>query len=462
MAFRRPSRFAGFTTIWFGQLLSALGTRMTNFALSIWVWDATGRAFDLTMLMAFAFGATVIFSPIAGALVDRWGRRLTIVLSDVGSAITTAVVLLLFLSGSVEVWHLYLVNLVTGAFLAFQLPAYQATITVMMEKGQYPRANAMMFAVRTIPVIFAPGFAAALLGLMDIKVILLIDALSYLVAIGAVLLVQLPPRPRSTQQNEGGFWYDTIYGFRYILASRAFTGLEAIMFAINVLAAVGFALLVPQILARTDSSTNAVGLVQTIGAVGGVAGALLLGLLPNTRHKIRRMLIAILVFSVLGRIVYGVGDSIIVWSVALLFLHLSIPFIDGYAQSVWQEKVEPSHQGRVFAARQFIEDLAYPGGTALAGIAADRWFEPMMRDGGPGVPYFGWLVGSGPGAGMGLIFVIVGLFGIGVAAAGFASPSIRRMEVDLPDYDEPTDPPAPLPSPSGTDELTDDRAVVAK
>lgn len=461
MAFRRPSRFAGFTTIWFGQLLSALGTRMTNFALSIWVWDATGRAFDLTLLMAFAFGSTVIFSPIAGALVDRWSRRLTVVLSDIGSAVTTGVLLLLFLTDSVQVWHLYLVNLVTGAFLAFQLPAYQATITVMMEKGQYPRANAMMFAVRTIPVIFAPGFAAALLGLMDIKTILLIDALSYLVAIGAVLLVKLPPVPRSAH-DDGGFWSDTLHGFRYILASRAFTGLEAIMFAINVLAAVGFALLVPQILARTDSSTNAVGLVQTIGAVGGVAGASLLAILPNTRHKIRRMLIAILVFSVLGRIIYGVGDSIIVWSVALLFLHLSIPFIDGYAQSVWQEKVEPAQQGRVFAARQFIEDLAYPGGTALAGIAADRWFEPMMREGGSGVPVFGWLVGTGPGAGMGLIFVIVGVLGIGVAAAGFASPSIRRMEVDLPDYDEPAAGPAPLPSPAGTDELTDDREVVAK
>ncbi|MCW3841250.1 MFS transporter, partial [Micromonospora yasonensis] len=213
---------------------------------------------------------------------------------------------------------------------------------------------------------------------------------------------------------------------------------------------------------RTDSSTNAVGLVQTIGAVGGVAGASLLAVLPNTRHKIRRMLLAILVFSVLGRILYGIGDTVIVWSIALLFLHLAIPFIDGYAQSVWQEKVEPSQQGRVFAARQFIEDLAYPGGTALAGIAADRWFEPMMRDGGSGVPLFGWLVGSGPGAGMGLIFVIVGVLGIGVAAAGFFSPSIRRMEIDLPDHDQPEAGPAPLPAPTGTDELTDDREVVAK
>ena len=97
--------------------------------------------------------------------MDRWNRRLTIVLSDIGSAVATAALLVLFLTDSVEIWQLYLVNLVTGAFLAFQLPAYQATITVMMEKGHYPRANAMMFAVRTIPVIFAPGFAAALLGL---------------------------------------------------------------------------------------------------------------------------------------------------------------------------------------------------------------------------------------------------------------------------------------------------------
>src|ERR1700750_419768 len=109
MALRRPSRFAGFTTIWIGQLLSAVGTRMTNFALSIWVWDATGRAFDLTLLMAFAFASTVVFSPIAGALVDRWNRRLTVVLSDVGSAVTTGALLLLFYFGSVHIWQLCVV-----------------------------------------------------------------------------------------------------------------------------------------------------------------------------------------------------------------------------------------------------------------------------------------------------------------------------------------------------------------
>jgi len=435
MELRRPAGFAGFTTMWLGQLLSAVGTRMTNFALGIWVWEATGKATDFVFLMFFAFGATVVFSPIAGALIDRWDRRLTIVLADVGSAVATGAVLLLFLTGSVSVWQLYVVNAVTGAFLAFQVPAYSATITVMMEKGNYTRANAMMFAVRSLPVIFAPSLAAAMLAGANIELVLLVDLLSFLFAIGATFLVRIPPIPASGEAAPASLWRDSMYGFRYIRQRRSLVGLEAVLFAINLFASIGFVLLVPLILARTGNSEAQVGLVQTIGAIGGVAGALLLGTLKPTPHKMRRMLIAILLFSVVGRVLYGVGDTWLAWAVALLFVHLCIPFIDGYAQSIWQEKVAPEAQGRVFAARQFIEDLTVPLGAVIAGPVVDRLLEPWMRPGEPGAAMFGGLVGTGPGAGIGLIFVLVGVLGVGVAVVGWAVPSIRRIEAILPDHD---------------------------
>src|ERR1044072_8198100 len=199
MRLRRPSGLPGFTPLWFGQVLSALGTRMTNFAVGIWVWEQTGSATDLALMLFFAFGATVLFSPIAGALVDRWDRRLTLALSDAGAALATATLLVLFLTGSVEVWHLFVVNFVIGAFMAFQLPAYSATITLMMSKGNYPRANAMMFAVRSAAVIFAPGLAAAVLSMTNIQVILAADVASCALGILAVLIVKMPKVPRASE-----------------------------------------------------------------------------------------------------------------------------------------------------------------------------------------------------------------------------------------------------------------------
>lgn len=131
----RPSGFLAFTTIWLGQLLSTLGTRMTTFALSIWIWQQTGHATDLALMTFAGFLATAVFSPLAGSLIDRWNRRLTIVLSDVGSGAATVLLLVLFATGSAQVWQLYAVNVLTGAFLAFQTPAYSSTISLMMRKG---------------------------------------------------------------------------------------------------------------------------------------------------------------------------------------------------------------------------------------------------------------------------------------------------------------------------------------
>lgn len=442
MTMRRPTGFAGFTTMWSGQLLSAIGTRMTNFAVSIWVWDATGRATDFALLLFFAFGATVLFSPVAGALIDRWNRRLTVLISDIGSAAATAALLVVFLTGSVEVWQLYLVNFVTGAFLAFQVPVYSATITLMVGRGQYPRANAMMFAVRSTPGLFAPALAAALLGRWGIQTVVLVDALSYLLAIVAVLLVGIPGTPRGEGAPAARFWEDAVYGFRYIVRHRYFARFEAFLLAINVLASIGFVLLRPLILARTGNSAAAVGLVMTTGAIGGVTGAVLLGTLRSPRDKMLRVLGAIVVFSVVGRVLYGVADALLFMAVAVCFVSFCIPIIDGYTNTIWQEKVEPAIQGRVFAARQFLEDLTVPVATVIAGPVVDHLLVPWMQPGRTGASVFGGLVGQGTGGAIGLVFVLVGVLGVAVAVVGFAVPGIRRLETLVPDHD--AAPPRPV------------------
>lgn len=249
----KPSGFGAFTIMWVGQLLSALGTRMTNFALSIWVWQHTGSATSMALMMFCGFGSTVLFSPLAGRFVDRWPRKLSILVSDAGSFVTTFALLGLFLTGSTELWHLYVVNAVTGALLAMEGPAYAATISVMMDKGRFLRANAMMWSVKTFPVIFAPAFAAALLGFTGLNLILFLDGLTYLVAIVAVLAVHIPPVPGQNREKST-FWQDCAFGFRYILDRPPLLGMQVVLFAISLLAALAWALLVPLVLARTGAT----------------------------------------------------------------------------------------------------------------------------------------------------------------------------------------------------------------
>ncbi|MEE1784673.1 MFS transporter [Streptomyces sp. SP17BM10] len=429
---RRPDGFAAFTVIWLGQLFSAVGTRMTSFALGIWMWNGTGSAMDNALLLFASFGSTVLVSPLAGALIDRWNRRVTIVLSDVGSMVVTAGLLLCFELGAAKPWEIFLANALTGALLAFQGPAYAAMIAQMMDRGAWPRANAMISVVRFAPSIFAPTVAAALLTVTTIGPVLVIDVLSYVVAIGTVFLVAVPPTPKAAEAQASSLWQDSLFGLRYIRGRSALVGLEILMFMVGLLAAMGYAVLMPLLLVKSDESIT--GLAFTIGAVGGVLGAVLMGVLKPTNNKMRRLLLAMLAFSVVGRIVFGVADNLFLWGIAMVVIHGCIPVIDGYGNAIWQEKVAPEIQGRVFAARQFIEDMAVPIGLIGAAPLAQDVFLPGMEPGHALSRAFGWMVGTGPGSGMGLLCVLVGVVGIVVTAVAFAVPAVRDVEKLIPDF----------------------------
>jgi hypothetical protein len=131
----------------------------------------------------------------------------------------------------------------------------------------------------------------------------------------------------------------------------------------------------------------------------------------------------------------GIGQTLPVWAFAAFCSMFVLPFINGGNQSIWQAKVAPDVQGRVFATRRLIAQIAGPLGMLLAGPLADRVFEPAMQAGGRWAATFGWLVGTGPGAGMGLILVIVGLLGALAGVIGYAVRTIRDAERILPDHD---------------------------
>src|SRR5205823_1002021 len=148
---------------------------------------------------------------------------------------------------------------------------------------------------------------------------------------------------------------------------------------INILASLGFVLLRPLVLARTGNSVSALSVVMTTGAFGGVLGAVVLGAAKPPRDKMLRVLGAIVVFSVFGRLMYGFAEIVALLAISLMFVSFTIPIIDGYTNSIWQEKVEPRMQGRVFAARQFTEELTVPIATLIAGPLVDDVLTPWMR-----------------------------------------------------------------------------------
>jgi hypothetical protein len=169
--------------------------------------------------------------------------------------------------------------------------------------------------------------------------------------------------------------------------------------------------------------------------VGGVVGATLLSTWGGPRRRIHNVLGGFILSSLLGMSLMGIGQTVPVWAAAAFCSMFFLPFINGGNQSIWQAKVAPDVQGRVFATRRLIAQITGPLGMLIGGPLADRVFEPAMQQGGRWAAQWGWLVGTGPGAGMGLILVLVGILGAFAGIVGYSVPTIRNAERILPDHD---------------------------
>jgi MFS transporter, DHA3 family, macrolide efflux protein len=176
--------------------------------------------------------------------------------------------------------------------------------------------------------------------------------------------------------------------------------------------------------------------VQTIGSVGGLLGGLLMSAWGGTKRKVHGVLIGWILTGIFGTMLLGIGQTLLIWGSAVFIGSFIIPWLNGSNQAIWQAKVAPDVQGRVFSIRRLIAWFSTPLATLLAGPLADKVMEPAMREGGALVPIFSWLVGSGPGAGMGLIFVFAGLASALVGLGGYLFPVIRDAESLLPDHEE--------------------------
>lgn len=430
-----------FAFVLVGQVFSLLGSGMTGFALVIWAYLTTGQATTLAIASLVYFAPTVLFSPVAGALVDRWNRKLTMILSDLAQGLTTVALLPLFVSGNLQIWHWYIAGAIAGTFAAFHFPAYSAAITTMIPKAQYGRASGLMSIAESASGIFSPIIGAAILGLLGVTAgvptIMLIDITTFTIAIGILLAVKVP-QPRRTevgQKARGSLLKESVYGFRYIAARRSLLGLQLVFFTSNLLGTLGFTILTPMILARTGNNALVLGSVQSAGAIGGVGGGILMSAWGGPKPRVYGIVFGLALEGIIGMIFMGIATGLALWAAAAFLSAFLIPIINGSNQAIWQSKVAPDVQGRVFAARRLIAQITAPIGMGVAGPLADRVFEPGMQTGGGLSGTFGVLVGVGPGAGMALMLVIFGIAGACASLAAFTVRAVRHAETLLPDHD---------------------------
>ena len=399
---KRPQGMTAFIVVWVGQLVSLLGTSMTNFALTIWVYGETGQATDLALVGFFYTVPLLALSPFAGALVDRSNRKLMMIVSDAGAGFATIMVLILFSTGYLEIWHLYVSAAISGASQTVQWPAYSASISTMIPKELYGRAHGLNSLSGNGSRIFAPILAAALLGFVGIRTILWIDVVTFTFAISTLLFVVIP-QPEKTEEgakSEGSFLAESMFGFYYIWQRKSLLGLQLVFLCGNFFASLAYTLVAPMILARTGNDEILLGSVQSVGAVGGVVGGLVMSAWGGPKKLVHGVFLGWF-FSGVALFLMGFGQVWLIWAAASFISAFLIPPLNGSNQAIWQKKVPADLQGRVFSIRRLIAWLINPIAMLIAGPLADQVMEPAMMVGGSLVGTLGGWFGSGPGCGDG-------------------------------------------------------------
>ncbi len=421
-----------FLIVWFGQLVSLVGTRLTAFALGIWVYQQTGSVTRFVLIAVFTALPGILMLPITGVLVDRWDRRKVMMLSDAGTALCTAVIMLLLWSEQLQLWQIYLLMAIMSVFGSFQWPAYTAATTMLVPKKHYGRAAGMLPLARSIAETLAPFAGGVLVLTIGLPQILFIDVLTFLFAIGSLALIRIPMPPKTQESKTGqqSFWQEAAFGWTYILKRPGLLALLLFFTAHNLL--VGTVWVLPTPLVLSFASVDVLGYVLAASGAGMLIGSLVMSTWGGPKRQMTGIYGAWLLRG-LCYIVAGLRPSAILFACAYSLSLFTLPIMGGCSQAIWQRKVAPDLQGRVFSIRKMLAFSSVPVAHLLAGPLADHVFEPALMAGGALASSVGVVIGVGPGRGMGFIFVLAGLLLVLKTVIGISYARLRNLETDLPD-----------------------------
>jgi MFS family permease len=431
-----------FFIVWIGQLISVLGSKLTEFALGFWILDQTyqdtGTITQFALTILFMYLPKVIISPLAGVLVDRWNRRSVMIMSDLGTGIVTFVMLSLVWSDNLAVGYIYLALIISSSLNAFQQPAYMAAIAQLVPAKNLSRANGMVQASFAIAKIAAPAIAGLLMEFLGLETILSIDIATFVIAIMALVTVKFPEFNRFAKTRRkvvNQVVSDAVAGWNYIVLRPGLIRLVCFIaisyFTMGMLEVVLWPLL------YQPGSTDQLGIVLSVGGCGMLLGSVLMSVWSGPKNRVRAI-IGFVGFQGIIVLIGGLKVSPIILAIGIFGYLFSQPIIVSCNQAIWQSKVPTRLQGRVFALQQTLERSLAICAYLLAGPLVDNVLNPLMSEGGIIAQIIGKFINinTGMGQGVTLLLVLLGIVNLMVVAIAYKEPRLRHLETELPDRNQ--------------------------
>ncbi|MBC8171857.1 MAG: MFS transporter [Anaerolineae bacterium] len=432
-----PTSMRTFMKIWVGQTVSRFGTYMTAYTLfNFWVWEQTGRATEIALVDFTGVIGAVLALFFGGALVDRFNRKRIMIAADALAAFGTLAYLILYLNGSLQIWHLAIGSIFTFFFGELHGLAFISATTLIVPRDQYSRAGSLRFLTHYGALILSPPLAAILYKSVGLPAILLFDMVTVGAAVLTVAFIQIPQPPETAAGRESRQHPITeiIYGFRYIWRSPSLRTFVLLMGLFSFAHDAGESVHTAMILGRTANDFGLVSLVGTAAGLGGLAGAILMTTWGGPKRKIRAWLLGTMGAG-LAKLTFSLGRGGSIWLPAQFGSSFNFPVRGGSKEAILLAKVEPDVQGRYFGAEQIVVFVL--GGIArlIAGPLSDGFLVPAMLPGGVLAGVLGGVFGTGPGVGYSVLYFCTSFSMIVIGLSGWFLPALRQIEERLPDHD---------------------------
>lgn len=398
--------------LWLSQSVSQLGSSMTSFALILWAYTQNGTAMTVSLMSFFNYIPYIIVSLFAGTFVDNHSKKKIMLISDSIAALCSSTILVLSITNSLQIWHIYIVNFIIGFMNAFQGPASAVAVGILVPKDKLAQISGMNSFSGNLILIMSPVLAASLFAFGGLKTLLLIDLLSFGFAFLVLLFVISIPEDIETKVKKQSILSGCMEGFHYLKQNRGIFMIMITLAFMNFFSRLTYEnILSPMILARSGNNSMALGIVNAAMGIGGIIGGIIVATGKFSKSSVKMIYVSAVLSFLLGDLMMGVGRNTIFWSIAGFAANLPIPFINAGQNVIMYQKVPEEIQGRVFAVRNALQFSTVPFGILLGGFLADYIFEPFMMKENIFTTVLHTLVGKGAGSGMAVMFLCTGILG---------------------------------------------------
>lgn len=402
-----------FLLLWITQSFSGLGSAMTSYALVIWSYTQKGSALMTALLMVSSYAPYVLLSIFAGALSDKWNKKITMLVCDTAAALTTVIMLILLQGGRLQIWHLYLINAVNGLMNTVQQPASEVVVTRVLSKKHYQKVGGLRYFASSLNSVLTPIIATAVLGMAGMGAIVTFDLLTFGVAFLTLAFGIRIPENKEKEEAQEKLLTSAGKGIIYLKKERGIFDLILFLAAINLVASIYDAAFPAMMLSRNGGSEKVLGLVNAVIGVTTFCGSILASFVKEPKSRVRVICNCLLLSMSTENFLLAFGRTPFIWCIGGFLGWIAIPLMSTNLDAIIRLHVPEQMQGRVYSVRNSLQFFTIPIGYFLGGFLVDQVFEPIMKM-QSNESILGKLFGTGKGSGAAFLFFVIAFAGIGV------------------------------------------------